>query len=139
MPHESRIVAIEMSGAQLLGILEQSIENTYTNNPAKKVGGIIQVSGLAFTYDEHRPFGERVIHASISGKALNGPARYRVATNSLLAQGGYAYQAFPATPRHSDLGGEFEIIATWLRDHPGIITPRQGRIQRRTDGKQPGS
>jgi hypothetical protein len=42
---------MEMNGAQLLEIVEQSLENIYTDDPAKKVGGMIQVSGLTFTYD----------------------------------------------------------------------------------------
>lgn len=43
IPHESRIFVMEMNGAQLLKVLEQSVENTYTDDPAKKVGGMIQV------------------------------------------------------------------------------------------------
>lgn len=133
VPHESRIVVMEMDGAQLLEILEQSIENTYTPDSAKKVGGMIQVSGLAFTYDAQHAPGVRILEASVSGRALDTKTFYRVATNSLLAQGGYGYRAFRVTPRHADRGSQLEMIETWLRGHLGITTPPPGRIRQHAD------
>jgi 2',3'-cyclic-nucleotide 2'-phosphodiesterase (5'-nucleotidase family) len=132
VPHESRILVMEMNGTQLLEILEQSIENTYTDDPARKVGGMIQVSGLAFTYDDKHPPGSRILAASINEMPLNSGTLYRVATNSLLAQGGHSYKTFLAIPRHrhAKRGSQFEVIEAWLRNHPGTTTPSPGRIQR---------
>jgi 2',3'-cyclic-nucleotide 2'-phosphodiesterase (5'-nucleotidase family) len=129
VPHESHILLMKMNAVQLLEVLEQSIENTYADDPAKKIGGIIQVSGLAFTYDPQRSPGARILAASVSGTPLNSEKLYRVATNSLLAQGGHGYSTFPAISAHKDRGSQFEMIGNWLRSHPGIITPPLGRIQ----------
>ena len=94
---------------------------------------MIQVSGLAFAYAAERPFKARVLKASASGKMLDPKARYRVATNSLLAQGGHSYKTFLAIPGKADLGSQFEMIKTWLRRHPEITAPPLGRIQRHID------
>lgn len=133
MPHESRVLIMEMNGAQLLEILEQSLENIHSKDTAKKVGGMVQVSGLAFTYDAGRPCGARILKASVSNKTVDTRARYRVATNSLLAQGGHGYRVFPTIPGKADLGSQFEMIKTWLHNHPEITAPPLGRIQRHID------
>jgi 2',3'-cyclic-nucleotide 2'-phosphodiesterase (5'-nucleotidase family) len=129
IPHESYIFIMEMNGAQLLEILEQSIENVYTGDPAEKVGGMIQVSGLAFTYDPQGRPGAHVGSALVNSLPLDTRERYRVATNSLLAEGGHNYRTFRTIRDRSDLGSQFEMIKNWLRVHPGITTPPAGRIK----------
>jgi len=129
IPHESHIFIMEMNGAQLLEILEQSLENIYTGDPAKKVGGMIQVSGLTFTYDPQGRVGGRVHSASVNGKPFDAQARYRVATNSLLAEGGFNYGTFRTITSQADLGSQFEMIEGWMRRHPGITALTPGRIR----------
>jgi 2',3'-cyclic-nucleotide 2'-phosphodiesterase (5'-nucleotidase family) len=120
---------MEMNGAQLLEILEQSLENIYTGDPAKKVGGMIQVSGLTFTYDPQSPIGARVGSVSVGTRPLDTQARYRVATNSLLAEGGHNYGTFRTISSQADLGSQFEMIKGWMREYSGITTPPAGRIK----------
>jgi 2',3'-cyclic-nucleotide 2'-phosphodiesterase (5'-nucleotidase family) len=112
-----------------LEILEQSLENIYTGDPAKKVGGMIQVSGLTFTYDPQGRVGGRVHSASVNGKPFDAQARYRVATNSLLAEGGFNYGTFRTISSQADLGSQFEMIEGWMRRHPGITALTPGRIR----------
>ena len=129
IPHESHIFIMEMNGAQLLEILEQSLENIYTGDPAKKVGGMIQVSGLTFTYDPQSQIGARVRSVSVNSQPLDPRAHYQVATNSLLAEGGHNYGTFRTISSQADLGSQFEMIKGWMREHPGITTPSAGRIK----------
>jgi 2',3'-cyclic-nucleotide 2'-phosphodiesterase (5'-nucleotidase family) len=49
VPHPTKVVTLTITGRQLRAILEQSVENTYTEDPLQKVGGIIQVSGVRFS------------------------------------------------------------------------------------------
>jgi 2',3'-cyclic-nucleotide 2'-phosphodiesterase (5'-nucleotidase family) len=130
IPHDSRIITMTMSGAELLEILEQSIENIYTSDSAKKVGGMIQVSGLTFIYNAEHAAGDRVLRTTVGGKQLDPKARYQVVTNSLLAQGGHSYRTFLSIPMKVDLGSQFEIIKSWFLSHPEITTPPLGRIHR---------
>jgi 5'-nucleotidase len=133
VPHESRILVMEMQGVRLLEILEQSIENVHTKEAEKKVGGMIQVSGLSFTYNEQRPFGNRVLRALVGGTPISRGTFYRVATNSLLAQGGHRYRTFQSIPAHMDFGSQLEMIKTWLSGHPDITAPPPGRIHRQAE------
>lgn len=139
LPHESRLLVMELTGTQIQEILEQSIENVYTDDVTKKVGGMVQVSGLAFKYDFHRPFGDRLLSTSINGMPLNTDTFYRVVTNTLLAQGGHGYRTFQAASEQIDVGNQYEVIEIWLRLHPEVITPLPGRIQAHTDQLKPKS
>jgi len=129
IPHESHIFIMEMNGAQLLEILEQSLENIYTGDPAKKVGGMIQVSGLTFTYDPESKIGARVLSVSVNSQPLDPRAHYQVTTNSLLAEGGHNYGTFRTISSQADLGSQFEMIKSWMHLHPGITAPPPGRIR----------
>jgi len=41
VPHEGKVVTMRLSGAQVSEVLEQAVENTFTDDPAAKVGGMI--------------------------------------------------------------------------------------------------
>lgn len=132
LPHESRVVKMELDGAQILEVLEQSIENIYSEDETGHVGGMVQVSGLEFMYDERLPFGNRILKALIGGQPLRINARYRVVTNSLLSQGGHRYLTFLQPTVRTDLGTEFGMISNWLMSHPRITPPVPGRILRKS-------
>ena len=51
IPHDGRVFTMQLAGAQIRDILEQSVENTFSDDPATKVGGMIQVSGIRFRFD----------------------------------------------------------------------------------------
>lgn len=57
-----------LSGAQILEILEQSLENIYTDSSRKKVGGLVQVSGLRFKYQPENFYPHRITEATVNGK-----------------------------------------------------------------------
>ena len=97
MPHESKVVTLTLTGAQVREILEQAVENTFTDDPKTKVGGMIQVGGLRFRYDPKEPkpaSASSEIH--VGEKPLEPQRDYRVATNSMLAHGGHNYRTFLA-------------------------------------------
>ena len=49
----------------------------------------VQLSGLSIVYDPERPRGERVLEVRLPGnKPLDPGAKYKVATNDFMAQGG---------------------------------------------------
>ena len=75
---------MKLPGRKVLDVLEQAVENTFTDDPAVRVGGMIQVSGLRFAYDPDRPKGERVRRVELTGGTWNPDAEYTVATNGML-------------------------------------------------------
>ena len=43
VPHEGKVVTMRLSGTQVVEVLEQAVENMFTDDPQVKVGGMIQV------------------------------------------------------------------------------------------------
>ena len=130
IPHESGIVTMRLTGRQVVEIIEQSVENVFTDNARVKVGGMIQVSGLSFGYDPGRQLGERVIEVFVGGERIAPDSVYRIATNSMLAEGGHNYTSLTAGTNRKKHGRQFEIVAQSLRAKKTIWPVNLGRIKR---------
>lgn len=85
-PFDNTITTGEMTGKQIKALLEQS---------AKSKVGMLQVSGLKWTYDSTKPEGSRVLSVmTTDGKALVDTQKYSVCTNDFLAVGGDSFTVF---------------------------------------------
>lgn len=136
VPHDSEVVTMTLSGRQIKSILEQSIENFSAEDPREKVGGMIQVSGLTFAYDPRKRKGARVETISVAGAPLDVGKRYRVATNSLLAEGGHKYDEFKRGRDEQKHGKQYGMISSWLKKQSQVSTPPANRIRKLAE--QPG-
>ncbi|KIL99257.1 5'-nucleotidase [Paramagnetospirillum magnetotacticum MS-1] len=87
MPFGNTVMMVEVSGAQMLSVLEYTLSAV-----ERKAGRFPQVSGISLTYDSTKPPGKRIILAQIGGKALEPKRLYRLATTDYLAGGGDGYQ-----------------------------------------------
>jgi 5'-nucleotidase len=89
-PFYNNLVTLTLTGAQIVQVLEQQ----WLSQPRPR---ILQVSrGFAYTWDNARPVGQRVVPGSVTvdGKVLDAEATYRVTVNSFLADGGDNFPAF---------------------------------------------
>jgi 5'-nucleotidase/UDP-sugar diphosphatase len=122
LPFDNYIVAIRLTGRQLLGALEHGVAQVENG-----AGAFPQVSGVVFTYAPTSPAGSRVREVSIGGQPLEPDREYTVATNDFLAAGGDGYTAFGDAVRASRdfavvgglLLGEklvYNDSGRWLRD-----------------------
>lgn len=128
LPHDSAVWTMRLMGKQIRDTLEQSVDNFSTNDPTKKVGGMIQISGLHFSYDPRRPRNERVREIIIADKPIENGKDYLVATNALLAEGGHNYRAFTQGMERREVGKQYEMIKEWIMQQDGVSTPPLGRI-----------
>lgn len=128
IPHDSAIWSMKLTGTQIRAVLEQSIENISAKDPAKKVGGMIQVSGLTFSYNPNGQAGPRVREIMVEGKPLALHQHYVVAVNALLAQGGHNYAAFTQGTERHERGQEYEMIRAWIKKRGEITVPSTNRI-----------
>lgn len=128
IPHDSAVWTMRLKGRQIRDVLEQSIENFTTQDPAKKVGGMIQVSGLRFSYDPRKARGERVREITVDGAPLTAERDYKVATNALLAEGGHNYRTFTQGAERHEAGKQYEIIRNWIAKRGSVSPPPLGRI-----------
>lgn len=129
VPHESKVVTMKLTGAQVRAILEQAVENAYTDDPERKVGGMIQVSGLRFSHDDRQ-----VTEVRIGDEPLDPARKYRVATSSMLADGGHNYAAFLEGKDRAEAGSQFEMIADWFKQQKEVKPPSDVRIVKSKTG-----
>lgn len=98
LPYGNYIVTKQVTGKDLLGILETSIDiqlkNIEANNSGiydawpDNSGSYLQVGGMKVKYNTSNPKGERVTEALVGGEALDKNAFYTVATNNYIAVSG---------------------------------------------------
>lgn len=132
IPHESKTVTMTLTGAQIREILEQSLENTYTDSPRKKVGGLVQVSGLRFKYQPENFYPRRITEVTVNGKKLERKLNYRVATNTLLAGGGHNYKTFLQGKNIEEGDAQYEVVKVAIQQREKLQTPKPGRIEKST-------
>jgi 5'-nucleotidase / UDP-sugar diphosphatase len=133
VPDDSKLVTMTLTGADVRQILEQSLENVLTDEPAKKVGGMIQVSGLTFTYTPDERFGSRVHAVVVGAKRLNLQQRYRIATNSMLADEGHNYRAFTSGADRLELEPQYDLVEREFQRRERVGPPESGRIRQNTE------
>ncbi len=103
LPFNSYLVAVKMTGAQLLETLEHGVSGIENGE-----GRFPQVSGIRFAFDPSRPIGKRVNSVVVAGKPLDPTQEYTVATVDFIAAGGDGYTAFGKAIRSS---GDFSEVA----------------------------
>lgn len=129
LPHPAKVVTLVLTGLQVRDILEQAVTNACTANPEEKVGGMIQVSGLNFTYDEGGTSGGRLCSVETDGSALDPDRDYKVATNTMLAAGGHNYATFLQGKQRQEHEEEFRVVINYMLEKGAIEPPSGGRIR----------
>lgn len=87
MPFDNTLVTLELTGEQILRVLEHGIYN--------KQVGMVQFSGLKVIYDKAVPTGDRIKKVTLAdGGKLYLTKTYKVVTNDFMAQGGDGFTMF---------------------------------------------
>lgn len=89
LPFGNRTMKLQVTGATILSALENGFSEIEDNG-----GRFPQVSGLKVEYDPKRPKGSRVVSVEANGKPLDLNAKYTLATNDFMANGGDDYVVF---------------------------------------------
>lgn len=126
LPYQNEIVAVEVTGRQLIEALENGVSLS-----GKRAGRFPQVSGIAFSFDPHRPPGTRIVEATIGGAPPEPDRKYRLATIDFLARrgeiDGYAFKALPIIGEGGPLN---EAIVRDLKARGALRTTLERRIVR---------
>jgi 2',3'-cyclic-nucleotide 2'-phosphodiesterase (5'-nucleotidase family) len=118
-PFTDEVVVLEMDGAAIRRVLEQSLGLER---------GLLQVSGLTVRYDLSRPVGSRVVAVEVGGRPLDPQRSYSVATFDFLAAGADLYDGFLAARVVTDHGPEFaDLLIDHFSDHDVVGVPPRGR------------
>jgi len=88
-PFANRLITLDMTGAQLLAVLEQQWPSEANASPR-----ILKTSGLYYSWDPGRPAGARVVEAcDATYQPLDAARHYRVTVSDYLATGGDDFAA----------------------------------------------
>lgn len=117
-PFVDDVNVIEMSGHQIRRALEQSL--TFER-------GLLQLSGLAVTYDLSQPKYSRVITLQRNGQPVMDDDRFTVAASGFLSEGGDLYDSFPESPVIRSVGKVSDVVIQYFRDQELVTTPVRGR------------
>jgi 5'-nucleotidase len=125
-PFQNVLTTTTLTGAQVKQVLEQGASGQF---------GMVQVSGLSFTYDPSLPIGSRV--TSVTVKATNQPldpaANYRVATNDFMYNGGDNYTMFKQGTNPVIYSDEvlYDVISGYFQQFSSLSTPLNQQIEGR--------
>ncbi|MFE3190614.1 bifunctional metallophosphatase/5'-nucleotidase [Nocardia sp. NPDC059240] len=124
-PFGNQVVALALTGQQILNLLEQQWDNV--SKPA-----VLSVAGITYSYSDTAPKGRKVIDGSVrvGGQPLNLAASYRVSTNNFLATGGDGFTVFKQASETLVGPIDLDALETYLRAHLAV-NPPQSRIEKK--------
>jgi 5'-nucleotidase len=118
-PFGNVVMALELTGAQIVRALEQQwLEPGRAHR--------LTVSGLRYVWDPEAAPGKRIIEVEVGTQPLEPGARYRVAVNNFLAEGGSGYTMFREATK-SEVGPvDLDALIAYVMQHgfPSELEPR---------------
>jgi 5'-nucleotidase / UDP-sugar diphosphatase len=129
LPHPTKFVTLTMTGSQILGILEQSATNLNPGDDLKRIGGLVQTSGIAWELDLNRPIGRRVSNVSIGGKPIAARGSYSVATHEGMLGGLHHYDFASGTKIQRHEESVTQIVEEALRRRGVVRAPKLGSVR----------
>ena len=122
-PFQNVLAATTLTGAQVKAVLEQGASGAH---------GMIQVSGLRFTYDPARAVGARVTSITVvaTGAPIVPNHSYRVVTNDFMFNGGDEYTTFKLGSNPVIYSAELlsDVIAEYFKAESPVSQQVEGRI-----------
>lgn len=131
LPYPTLVSTFELSGADLLAALENSVAAVEDSAPQ-----FLQVSGIRFSWDGAKPAGNRVSNVEVlDGEQyvpLDPNATYALATTDYLRTGGDGYAMFAENAtRVYDFGRPLaQVVAEYIGGVSPLQTSVEGRITR---------
>ena len=95
------LVTLDLTGAQIKGILEEQWQPAGASRPFLKLG---VNEALTYTYDPTAAQGSHIIEIFLDGEPLDLAATYKVGANSFLASGGDNFVTFRQGTNKADTG-----------------------------------
>jgi len=122
LPFGNTFVKVWLTGEQVRATLEDGITGQH---------GIVQVSGLRFTFDYDLPAHSRIIGDVIdarTGEPLDPTRTYVVLVNNFMAAGGDHYGTLPLAPQQDTYTVDIEYMVEYVKTHSPISATVEGRI-----------
>ena len=131
-PFENQMVMLELTGEEIVQILEKSI-NKY---PAPN-SGFLQVSGIRFRFNPSNSPGHRIVSVEVKNKwggfsKIEKEKLYPVVTNGFLANGGDHYDVLKKAAEEGRIKKyqikDYEAFIDYLKENSPVNPKMEGRI-----------
>jgi 2',3'-cyclic-nucleotide 2'-phosphodiesterase (5'-nucleotidase family) len=124
LPFDNTLVVVELDGNEVRQVLEEGITGEH---------GVVQVSGLKFTFNYDAPVGKRIIGDVVdsnTGLSLDPEKAYHVAVNDFMAHGGDGYHTLAANPQVGTSTLMRDIVVSWIKRSSSFNPPDPSDEQR---------
>lgn len=111
LPYESKIVTMELTGAQIRELMENSAGREDNN---------LQVSGMSMDIDRSKPPGEKVSNLKIGGVEINQEKTYLVSVDDFLSTGGDNYDTFAEGKNKKSGSFLTDALKDYIKENPGL-------------------
>jgi 2',3'-cyclic-nucleotide 2'-phosphodiesterase (5'-nucleotidase family) len=129
LPFHNFLVALDITGAQLMNALENGVSQVEAAD-----GRFPQISGFQFVWNPGAAPGSRIqsveIQTTTGFKPLDLAATYRLVTTNFLAAGGDGYSVLKEGRGLITLGDvDSEVLTEYVRSHSPLNPAIEGRIK----------
>jgi 2',3'-cyclic-nucleotide 2'-phosphodiesterase (5'-nucleotidase family) len=124
IPFDNTLVVVELDGGEVRQVLEEGITGEH---------GVVQVSGLQFTFGYDAPVGSRIVGDVVdlsTDLPLDPTQTYYVAVNDFMASGGDDYDTLPANPQLNTYVLVRDIVVDWVKA-AGCFDPPDPAVEQR--------
>lgn len=134
LPRQSRLVVIEMTGAEIFAALELSA-SVFTLNEQQQIDFSMNVhypepqpyvydlwGGLDYEIDLQQPIGKRLIKCTINNQAIRNDDVFQVVINSYRATGAHGFTMFHKTPLYKSEKYIPELMIDYIKKHSPLTT-----------------
>jgi hypothetical protein len=123
-PFNNYDVAMDMTGSQILSLLDQQWSGTNAASPK-----ILQVSGITYSYSKSgTTYTLKPETVQVNGAALDKARTYRVVANSFLSDGGDGFGAFTGATEKYFGGLDIDAFSAYLAAHDPYTPVATDRI-----------
>jgi len=126
-PFNNYLVKMNLTGRQIYDLLNQQWQQgTDDSHPC-----MLQISGLAYSWDSTRPVGSRIVKIVRNGMTIDPAAVYTVVVNSFLAGGGDSFKVLTNGTGKEAGTVDLNVLITYIRKLPQPFSAQiNGRITR---------
>jgi len=116
LPHRSNLYRGYLKGHDLLKTLEQSIINQINPDVTKRVGGMIQASGMTYEYTLSEEMEQKIFNPMVAFSPLELDQYYSVVVNQLLFEGGHHFKSLTRMVNVTKVKGkDLDLILQWFQ------------------------
>ncbi len=121
LPFNNTLVTMNLTGSQVRQVLEEGAGSRF---------GVVQVSGLAWSFNPSLPFGSRVTSVTLpTGVPIDLTRTYRVATNNFMAAGGDQFATLTKGTDTVDTGINLvDNVVRYLQANSPVDPQVEGRL-----------